>query len=96
MLIRFVAMRPDGEFVFWALPGGEIEDWRDRGRGGGARVEGGIGAGGGGGGPVYRDANQFLAPGGDAGQCRIFSFGRECGREEPRVEYGRDGGERLR
>jgi 8-oxo-dGTP diphosphatase len=26
LLIRFVAMRPDGEFVFWALPGGEVED----------------------------------------------------------------------
>ncbi len=25
LLIRFVAVRPDGEFVFWALPGGEIE-----------------------------------------------------------------------
>ena len=25
LLIRFVVPRVDGEFVFWALPGGEIE-----------------------------------------------------------------------
>ncbi len=25
LLIRFVVPREDGEFVFWALPGGEIE-----------------------------------------------------------------------
>ena len=84
LLIRFVVMRPDGEFLFWALPGGEIEageteieaatrELREE-LGIGVKVEG----------PVYRDANQFWHQG-EMQDNVDFLFRAECGREEPRL-----------
>ncbi len=84
LLIRFVVMRPDGEFLFWALPGGEIEDGETEIEaatrelreelGIGVKVEG----------PVYRDANQFWHQG-EMQDNVDFLFRAECGREEPRL-----------
>jgi 8-oxo-dGTP diphosphatase len=84
LLIRFVAMRPDGEFVFWALPGGEIEpseseidaavrELREE-LGITVTVEG----------PVYRDANQFWHQG-EMQDNVDFLFRARCGRDEPRL-----------
>ena len=77
LLIRFVVMRPDGEFLFWALPGGEIEaaarELREE-LGIGVKVEG----------PVYRDTNQFWHQG-EMQDNVDFLFRAECGREEPRL-----------
>ena len=84
LLIRFVVIRPDGEFVFWALPGGEIEEGESEVEaarrelreelGIEMRVEG----------PVYRDANQFWHQG-EMQDNVDFIFRAECGREEPRL-----------
>jgi 8-oxo-dGTP diphosphatase len=84
LLIRFVVMRPDGEFIFWTLPGGEIEAgeteieaaarelkeelWLS------VSVEG----------PVYRDANQFWHQG-EMQDNVDFLFRAVCSREEPRL-----------
>jgi len=84
LLVRFVVMRPDGEFLFWALPGGEIEageteieaaarELREE-LGIAVKVEG----------PVYRDANQFWHQG-EMQDNVDFLFRAECGREEPRL-----------
>jgi 8-oxo-dGTP diphosphatase len=84
LLIRFVAMRPDGEFVFWALPGGEIEDGEtemaaavrelQEELGIAVKVEG----------PVYRDANQFWHQG-EIQDNTDFLFRAQCRREEPKL-----------
>lgn len=84
LLIRFVAMRPDGEFIFWALPGGEIEDGetemagavRELGEelGIAVKVEG----------PVYRDTNQFWHQG-EIQDNVDFLFRARCRRSEPRL-----------
>ena len=84
LLIRFVVMRPGGEFVFWALPGGEIEAGESE-AGAAVRelreelgievtVEG----------PVYRDANRFWHQG-EMQDNVDFLFWARCGREEPRL-----------
>ena len=85
LLIRFVVpTREGGEFVFWALPGGEIEageteieaaarELREE-LGIGVKVEG----------PVYCDANQFWHQG-EMQDNVDFLFRAECGREEPRL-----------
>jgi 8-oxo-dGTP diphosphatase len=84
LLVRFVVMRPDGEFLFWALPGGEIEageteieaaarELREE-LGIGVKVEG----------PVYRDSNQFFHQG-EMQDNVDFLFRAECRREEPRL-----------
>jgi 8-oxo-dGTP diphosphatase len=84
LLIRFVAMRPDGEFVFWALPGGEIEDGETEPEAAARElneelelrvaVEG----------PVYRDANQFWHQG-EIQDNQDFVFRARCRRDEPRL-----------
>ena len=84
LLIRFVVMRPDGEFLFWALPGGEIEageteieaaerELREE-LGIQVKVEG----------PIYRDTNQFWHQG-EMQDNVDFLFRADCGREEPRL-----------
>jgi 8-oxo-dGTP diphosphatase len=84
LLVRFVVPREDGEFIFWALPGGEIEAgeteveaavrevWEEL----GLRLKVA--------GPVYRDSNQFFHQG-EMQDNVDFLFQAECRREEPRL-----------
>jgi 8-oxo-dGTP pyrophosphatase MutT (NUDIX family) len=84
LLVYFVVPRENSEFVFWALPGGEIEAgeteieaavrevWEELGLK--LKVAG----------PVYRDRNQFLHQG-EIQDNVDFLFRAECGREEPRL-----------
>ena len=84
LLVRFVVPQADGEFVFWALPGGEIEAGETEAEaavrevkeelGLELRVEG----------PVYRESNQFLHQG-EMQDNVDFLFKAECGCEEPRL-----------
>ena len=84
LLIRFVAMRPDGEFVFWALPGGEIEAGETETEAAARELREELGIG-------LRWRGRFIAmrtSSGIRGRCRtirIFCFGRECWREEPQL-----------
>ena len=84
LLIRFVAMRPDGEFVFWALPGGEIEAGESEAEAAVREVREELGLELQVVGPVYRDRNQFLHQG-EMQDNVDFLFRAECGREEPRL-----------
>jgi 8-oxo-dGTP diphosphatase len=84
LLIRFVVPRESGEFVFWALPGGEIESGETEAEAAVREVREELGlelkiAG-----PVYRDSNQFLHQG-EMQDNVDFLFRAECGREEPRL-----------
>jgi 8-oxo-dGTP diphosphatase len=84
LLVRFAVPREDGEFVFWALPGGEIEAgeteveaavrevWEELGLE--LKVAG----------PVYRDSNQFFHLG-EMQDNIDFLFKAECRHEEPRL-----------
>jgi 8-oxo-dGTP pyrophosphatase MutT (NUDIX family) len=84
LLVRFVVPREGGEFIFWALPGGEIEAgeteveaavrevWEELGLK--LKVAG----------PVYRDSNQFLHQG-EMQDNVDFLFKAECRHEEPRL-----------
>ncbi|WP_353063504.1 NUDIX domain-containing protein [Tunturibacter psychrotolerans] len=84
LLIRFVVPRDGGEFVFWALPGGEIEGGETEPEaavrevkeelGLEVRVEG----------PVYCDRNQFLHQG-EMQDNTDFLFWAKCRREEPQL-----------
>jgi ADP-ribose pyrophosphatase YjhB (NUDIX family) len=79
-----VVPRAEGEFVFWALPGGEVEAGETETEaavrevkeelGLELRVEG----------PVYRDSNQFLHQG-EMQDNVDFLFKAKCKREEPRL-----------
>ncbi len=84
LLIRFVVPREDGEFVFWALPGGEIEAGESEVEAAAREVREELGltlkiAG-----PVYCDSNQFLHQG-EMQDNVDFLFRAECGREEPQL-----------
>jgi 8-oxo-dGTP diphosphatase len=84
LLVRFVVPRVEGEFIFWALPGGEIEAGETESEaavrevreevGLELRVEG----------PVYQDSNQFVHQG-EMQDNVDFLFRAECRREEPRL-----------
>ena len=84
LLIRFVVMRPDGEFVFWALPGGEIEAGETEIEAAAREVREELGLELKVAGPVYRDSNQFWHQG-EMQDNVDFLFRAECGREEPRL-----------
>ena len=82
LLIRFVANRPDGEFVFWALPGGEIEDGETESEAAARELREELGIVVKVEGPVYRDANQFWHQG-EIQDNTDFLFLAQCRREEP-------------
>lgn len=84
LLVRFVVPRADGEFVFWALPGGEIEVGETEAEAAEREVKEELGLELRVEGPVYRDSNQFLHQG-EMQDNVDFLFRAECGREEPRL-----------
>jgi ADP-ribose pyrophosphatase YjhB (NUDIX family) len=84
LLIRFVVPREGGEFVFWALPGGEIEDGETEIGAAVREVREELGLELVVTGPVYCDSNQFFHQG-EMQDNVDFLFWAECGREEPRL-----------
>jgi 8-oxo-dGTP pyrophosphatase MutT (NUDIX family) len=84
LLIRFVVMRPDGEFLFWALPGGEIEDGETEIEAAAREVKEELGLELTVAGPAYCDRNQFWHQG-EMQDNVDFIFRAECKREEPRL-----------
>ena len=84
LLVRFVVMRPDGEFVFWALPGGEIEAGETEIEAAAREVREELGLELTVTGPVYCDSNQFFHQG-EMQDNVDFLFRAECGHEEPRL-----------
>ena len=84
LLVRFVVPWEGGEFVFWALPGGEIEDGETEAEAAAREVREELGLELGVTGPVYCDSNQFLHQG-EMQDNVDFVFRAECGREEPRL-----------
>jgi 8-oxo-dGTP diphosphatase len=84
LLIRFVVPREGGEFVFWALPGGEIEAGETEAEAAVREVYEELGIEVMVEGPVYRDANRFLHQG-EMQDNVDFLFLASCGREAPRL-----------
>jgi 8-oxo-dGTP diphosphatase len=84
LLVRFVVPREGGEFVFWALPGGEIEDGETEIEAAAREVREELGLELSVVGPVYCDSNQFWHQG-EMQDNVDFLFRAECGREEPRL-----------
>ncbi|HEX3969233.1 MAG TPA: NUDIX domain-containing protein [Edaphobacter sp.] len=84
LLVRFMVPRAAGEFVFWALPGGEIETGETEAEAAVREVREELGLELQVEGPVYRDSNQFLHQG-EMQDNVDFLFRAECGREEPRL-----------
>jgi ADP-ribose pyrophosphatase YjhB (NUDIX family) len=84
LLIRFVVPREGGEFVFWALPGGEIEAGETEIEAAAREVKEELGLELAVAGPVYCDSNQFWHQG-EIQDNVDFLFRAECGREEPRL-----------
>ena len=84
LLIRFVVPRVGGEFVFWALPGGEIEAGETEIAAAAREVREELGLELTVAGPVYCDSNQFFHQG-EMQDNVDFLFRAECGREAPRL-----------
>jgi len=84
LLIRFVVLREEGEFVFWALPGGEIEAGETEAEAAAREVREELGLELVVTGPVYCDRNQFLHQG-EMQDNTDFLFRATCRREEPRL-----------
>jgi ADP-ribose pyrophosphatase YjhB (NUDIX family) len=84
LLIRFVVPKEDGEFVFWALPGGEIEAGETEIEAAAREVREELGLELTVAGPVYCDSNQFFHQG-EMQDNVDFLFRAECGREAPRL-----------
>jgi ADP-ribose pyrophosphatase YjhB (NUDIX family) len=84
LLVRFVVPRVEGKFVFWALPGGEIEAGESEADAAVREVREELGLELQVAGPVYRDSNQFLHQG-EMQDNVDFLFRAECRREEPRL-----------
>ena len=82
LLIRFVAMRPEGEFDFWAMPGGEIEEGESEIEAAVRELHEELGIAVTVEGPIYRDANQFWHQG-EMQDNVDFLFRSRCGRDEP-------------
>ena len=82
LLVRFVVPREGGEFVFWALPGGEIENGETEIEAAAREVREELGLELKVAGPVYCDSNQFFHQG-EMQDNVDFLFRAECGREEP-------------
>jgi 8-oxo-dGTP diphosphatase len=87
LLIRFVVPREDGEFVFWALPGGEIEAGENEAEAAARELREELGVALEVAGPVYRDSNQFLHQG-EMQDNVDFLFRAECRRAEPQLMGG--------
>jgi 8-oxo-dGTP diphosphatase len=84
LLIRFVVPREGGEFVFWALPGGEIDAGETEAEAAVRELKEELGIEVTVQGPVYRDANMFLHQG-EMQDNVDFLFRARCGRAEPRL-----------
>lgn len=84
LLVRFVVPRAEGEFVFWALPGGEIEAGESETEAARREVKEELGLELRVEGPVYRDSNQFLYQGEMQDNVDLL-FRAKCGHEEPRL-----------
>ncbi len=84
LLVRFVVPREGGEFVFWALPGGEIEAGETEAEAAAREVREELELELTVTGPVYCDRNQFFYQG-EMQDNVDFLFRAECGHEEPRL-----------
>jgi 8-oxo-dGTP diphosphatase len=82
LLIRFVVLREEGEFVFWAAPGGEIEAGETEGEAAAREVREELGLEVEMRGPVYVDENRFVHQG-EMRENTDYFFRAECGRDEP-------------
>jgi 8-oxo-dGTP diphosphatase len=84
LLIRFVVPRDDSEFVFWALPGGEVEVGESLVEAARREVKEELGLELIVTGPVYCDSNQFLHQG-EMRDNVDFLFKAKCVRDAPQL-----------